>query len=80
MGTSNSGWKGRWVQGRQAGWIEVPALIANIFVVATNGTNKTKQDRLAWPLCSLLNEMSMGTAWVVLWAQYGNKYDFKNVL
>ncbi len=36
--------------GSLAGWIDVPALTGNIFIVITNSTNRTKQARLARPL------------------------------
>jgi hypothetical protein len=33
--------------------IDVPVLTANIFVAATDKTNKTRQGRLSWPLSSV---------------------------
>jgi hypothetical protein len=39
-------------QGRQARSIDVPTLTANVFAVATNRTNKTKQGRLAGSISS----------------------------
>jgi hypothetical protein len=33
--------------------MEVPALTANIFIAATNRTNKTEQGSLAGPFCGL---------------------------